>query len=66
MEQKLKQTEKTQHDAKLPVVGSAFSDKQKQSLIYTVRFIIDHTRRYDKELSDEEIIRMIEEDLFGE
>lgn len=66
MEKKIDDTTKPQHDAKLPVVGSAFSDKQKQSLVYTVKFIIDHTRRYDKELSDEEIIRMIEEDLFGE
>ena len=49
----------------MPVVGSAFSDSQKKSLIHTVRFIIDHTRRYEKELSDEEIIKMIEEDFFG-
>lgn len=49
------------------VVGNAFSEKQKKSLIYTVRHIIDHTRRSiltKKELSDEDIVKMIEEDFF--
>lgn len=59
-----------QHDAKLHVVDIAFSEKQKQSLLYTIRQIIDHTKRTilieDADLSDEEIIKMIEEDYFGE
>lgn len=69
MENSLDNTENPQHDAKLPVVGSAFSDKQKASLLYTVRQIIDYTKRMiltEKELSDEEIIKMIEEDFFNE
>lgn len=52
------------------VVGSDFSDSQKKSLIYTVRHIIDHTKRTilieNSDLSDKEIIQMIEEDFFGE
>lgn len=48
------------------VVGSAFSERQKKSLVYTVRFIIDHTKRYDRDLTDDEIIQMINEDFFGE
>lgn len=52
------------------VVGSAFSEKQKTSLLYTIRQIIDHTKRTilieNSDLLDEEIIKMIEEDFFGE
>ena len=52
------------------VVGSAFSDKQKASLLYTIRQIIDHTKRTilidNSDLSDEQIVKMIEEDFFGE
>ena len=43
-----------------------FSDKQEKSLIYTVRHIIYLTKTYDEELSDEEIMKMIKEDFFGE
>ena len=54
----------------LGVVGSAFSDKQKTSLLYSIRQIIDHTKRTilieNSDLSDEDIINMIEEDFFGE
>lgn len=52
------------------VVGNAFSEKQKASLLYTIRQIVDHTKRTilieNSDLSDEEIIQMIEEDFFGE
>ena len=48
------------------VVGSDFSEKQKVSLLYTVRHIIYHTRTYSKVLLDEEILKMIKEDFFGE
>jgi hypothetical protein len=47
----------------------AFSDKQKASLLYTIRQIIDHTKRTilidNSDLSDEQIVKMIEEDFFG-
>jgi hypothetical protein len=52
------------------VVGSAFSEKQKLSLLYTIRQIIDHTKRTilieNSDLSDADIIKMIEDDFFGE
>ena len=52
------------------VLESAFSDKQKESLLYTIRQIIYHTKSTilidDSDLSDEEIIKMIEEDFFSE
>lgn len=69
MENSLDNTENPQHDAKLPVVGSAFTDKQKASLLYTIRQIIDFTKRSiltEQELSDDEIVKMIEEDFFGQ
>lgn len=45
------------------VSGSIFTNKQEKSLCYSVRFIIDIVRIYDKKPSDEEIIKIISQDF---
>jgi hemoglobin-like flavoprotein len=71
MSNKKKTSNNHQNHAPLSgVLSSAFSEKQKASLLYTIRQIVDHTKRTilieNSDLSDEQILQMIEEDFFGE